>query len=72
MSATIVCATGMRQPPPAPCSARKNTSWSIVVDRPHSTDAPRNSTMPMRKIFLRPYMSARRPHNGMLAISNSR
>ena len=29
-------------------------------------------TIPARKIFLRPYMSAKRPQSGMVAISRSR
>ena len=29
-------------------------------------------TMPVRKIFLRPYMSAKRPQSGIVAISASR
>lgn len=68
----IVCATGNRHPAPAPCIARNSTSSIIEVDRPHSTEPSRKSVIPIRKIRLRPNMSASRPQSGMLVISARR
>ena len=47
-------------------------SWIIDPDAPQSTEPMRKIAMPVRKIFLRPYMSANRPQSGIVAISASR
>jgi len=41
----IVMPTGIRVPPPSPCSARKATSSGSVVASPHSADAAVNSVI---------------------------
>jgi hypothetical protein len=72
MSATIVCATGSTQPAPTPCIARNRMSSTIEPAEPQSTEPTRKMINPARKIRLRPYMSAKRPQRGMVAISASR
>ena len=47
-------------------------SWIIELDAPQKAEPTRKMTMPSRKMRLRPYMSASRPHSGIDAISASR
>ena len=47
-------------------------SWIIEPDAPQRIEPSMKIAMPVRKIFLRPYMSAKRPQSGMVAISTSR
>ena len=44
-------------------------SWSIDPAAPQRIEPTMKITIPARKIFLRPYMSAKRPQSGMVAIS---
>ncbi len=47
--------------PPTPCKARDSCSISVLTAKPHSTDAPVNTTRPISYSRRRPYMSARLP-----------
>ena len=47
--------------PPTPCRPRDSWSISVLVAKPHSTDAPVNTARPARYNRRRPYMSARLP-----------
>ncbi len=47
--------------PPTPCKARESWSISVLTAKPHSTDAPVNTTRPISHSRRRPYMSARLP-----------
>jgi hypothetical protein len=46
--------SGKRPPAPMPCTARKTTSWVIVVARPQRAEPSRKTTIAKRKRFLRP------------------
>ena len=71
-SAVMVWATGRRQPAPTPWTPGTGPASVIEVAIPENAEPTRKIAMPTRKIFLRPYMSARRPHSGIVAISASR
>ena len=47
--------------PPTPCTARDTCSISALVANPHSSEAPVNTTSPIRNNRRRPYMSDRLP-----------
>ena len=47
---SMACPTGMIRPPPMPWMTRKMTSWVSEPDRPHSAEAPVNSTRASRKV----------------------
>ena len=47
--------------PPMPCRPRESWSIRVLVAKPHRTEAPVNTTRPIRYSRRRPYMSARLP-----------
>ena len=57
----IDSAAGVITAAPSPCSARAEMSETSDHANPANSDASVNTTMPTRKIFLRPRRSAARP-----------
>ena len=64
--------TGMIMPPPTPCSTRKSTSATSVLDSPHSAEPSVNSTSEVRYTRLAPKRRAAQPVTGITAASDSR
>ena len=69
---SIACPTGMISPPPTPCSTRNRTSSVSEPDRPHSADAPVNSTRAIRKVRRVPNRSPIQPEHGTIMARVSR
>ena len=69
---SMACPTGMIRPPPTPWMTRKMTSWVSEPDRPHSAEAPVNSTRASRKVRRVPNRSPIQPDDGMTTARVSR
>src|SRR3954469_23780964 len=57
--------TGVKQPPPAPCSTRKSTNWLSDWAMPHRADAETKMARAKRKTRLYPKRSPNQPDAGM-------
>ena len=69
---TIVCETGIRKPPPSPCSARNTIRLSMFQAKAHSADPPVKNASARTKMSFVPKRSPAQPLTGIATATASR
>ena len=69
---TIVCETGIRKPPPKPCSARNTIRLSMFHATAQSVDPAVKNASARRKMRFVPNLSPAQPLTGMATATASR